>query len=592
MSRTLTLKAWIDWDGDGDTAFPGAYENVSVDIVGVDGPRRGRSSVFGDFSAGQMVLTLKNIHGNYSPYRQTSPLYGFKKAERLMRFSVVQDGVTKHQFTGYTADFNELGKPMGFPTVEITAYDGFEKLQRGSIRTGLYVNKYVHELVTLILDLANWPVGLRALETSDVLVPYFWMDNDVSPLEALLKAVQQEMGGRLFIAKDGSVTFWNRYHVASSASLYTFKTTVGIDLRMRQEDFYDRIRHARGTVRPEAGYSSLYTLRSIGTPLVYGDNFFDIAFDYPAIEVAVPVVDVATETNITTLNEALDAVEIDITLTDGQEFEEGQVMVIDAEQMLVKQKLSINTCRVERGYNSTTAATHSNGQVVRRYNFAVNTDYIANAVIDGTGTDITNQLSIKTFKADGKNAKVNIWCDEADGGFLMFFQVRGKALRPTGESGIVEVEVADPHVSSALFAEEFSYILESRAIKAYANLRAAISGAPVVNLSRPMVGLVPKNSAEMSALLSLELGNVLRIQNIGGRHPMMLDAEFVAESIAYDYSSYSHEKPIKLLGVNCQMFHRDVAEAALFRVSSDDSSGEYSQITTDAATSGDRIAHV
>jgi len=64
-----------------------------------------------------------------------------------------------------------------------------------------------------------------------------------------------------------------------------------------------------------------------------------------------------------TLAEDLDASEDGVDVSDGTKFALGNVLVIDSEKMLVK-SISSNTLTVEREYEGTSAATHSNGTAI------------------------------------------------------------------------------------------------------------------------------------------------------------------------------------------------------------------------------------
>jgi len=64
-----------------------------------------------------------------------------------------------------------------------------------------------------------------------------------------------------------------------------------------------------------------------------------------------------------TLAEDLDASEDGVDVSDGTKFALGNVLIIDSEKMLVK-SISSNTLTVERDYEGTSAATHSNGAAI------------------------------------------------------------------------------------------------------------------------------------------------------------------------------------------------------------------------------------
>lgn len=67
-----------------------------------------------------------------------------------------------------------------------------------------------------------------------------------------------------------------------------------------------------------------------------------------------------------TLTEDLDTSETGVDVSDGTQFTTGNVILIDAEQMYVS-GVAANTLTVTRGYNGTTAATHSSGAIIYEY---------------------------------------------------------------------------------------------------------------------------------------------------------------------------------------------------------------------------------
>jgi hypothetical protein len=73
----------------------------------------------------------------------------------------------------------------------------------------------------------------------------------------------------------------------------------------------------------------------------------------------------AAYVDTSTLNEALNASDPTVTVTDGAKFAAGQVIQIDAEQLLVT-AVSGNDLTVTRGYNGTTGAAHESGTPISR----------------------------------------------------------------------------------------------------------------------------------------------------------------------------------------------------------------------------------
>lgn len=566
MAREIGLRVYVDWDNDGD--FGDANEDVTQYLLDVTGPSRGRASVYDEFGPGSLSIVLDNRSQLFSPYNESSALVaaGSLVPGRAVKFDVAKDTGTRTLFYGYTSSFVQPRRLYDHPGVQISAIDGFEKLRRTKIRIPLYENKYVHELIEAILDQANWPADLRDIDTSETLIPFFYQPEQ-SALTMLKLAQKQELGGQLFMSKDGKVAFRNREARAISQSLYTFYRLTSFGLELREEDLFDRIEHTRGRYQLDADISPVYVMRNTGMKLNFGDNWLDVPFSYPAKSVVIPAVDPLLTENITTLNGAINSSVTEFAVVNGSLLVPGTVIRIDAEWMLITGKNGVNRVKVTRDYDASPgAASHGNGATVERLTLPVNTDYKANAVADGTGTDLTSALSVKSFQADSDSAKLNLYCGETLGAYLMFFQVRGYALRESEENALITVEVTSPIVKDAPLQEQFVFNNDEAAVRAYANLRASIAEKP---LPRPPVEIVPTTSEEMNAVLDLELGSRITLQNLAGRDPINLNDDFFVESLDYDWTIGKGQKPMRLARVRLKTFHHDLSEANLFRISGD-----------------------
>lgn len=85
------LKLYIDWDGDGD--YLDAYEDVSAALARAT-VKRGRGAVTDQFAAGTATISIENPAGVYSPYNESSPLYGLMLPGRAAKLEAVIDAAT------------------------------------------------------------------------------------------------------------------------------------------------------------------------------------------------------------------------------------------------------------------------------------------------------------------------------------------------------------------------------------------------------------------------------------------------------------------------------------------------------------------
>src|SRR3990167_2327012 len=76
------------------------------------------------------------------------------------------------------------------------------------------------------------------------------------------------------------------------------------------------------------------------------------------------------KTPASTTSEVLDATETGVDVTTGTDFEVGQTILVESEQMWVS-AISSNTLTVTRGVNGTTAATHVTASAIQIYEYPV-----------------------------------------------------------------------------------------------------------------------------------------------------------------------------------------------------------------------------
>jgi hypothetical protein len=174
----------------------GDVRNISIN--------RGKSNFIDNISAGEVVVELNNRNRDYDPTYAAGPYYGQiipKRAVRVSSNDIIE-------FSGLVDDWNLLYEPNGEAIATFVASDGFVYLNNQTLNVGTATVEYSGARVNAILDdpTVLWPTELRDIDTG---VHQLGADVITDNTNALtyLRLVEQSEGGRLFISKNGYVTF-------------------------------------------------------------------------------------------------------------------------------------------------------------------------------------------------------------------------------------------------------------------------------------------------------------------------------------------------------------------------------------------------
>ncbi len=275
LASYVSLSIKIDWNNDGD--FTDANEDVSAYAIYPLQTKRGRARVSDDFAAGTGSFRLLNRDGRFSPFNASSPLYPNVLPGRPVVISAVYNAVTYPVFSGRCTPVSQSAKPED-PYVEFEMVDAFEELRLGLTNTPLAVNKRVDEVITTILDDIGWPAGQRDLDTAGSTRGIYTNHNRL-PINALQLAAKQELGARLFIAKDGDMTFRNRYAAGEKLPSATLAGTFDdVDPQVRQEDLVDEVRATYPRYSVDTALTELFSLTLVRA-LPAGTSTFDFEFN-------------------------------------------------------------------------------------------------------------------------------------------------------------------------------------------------------------------------------------------------------------------------------------------------------------------------
>lgn len=179
------------------------FYDITSDVRAIS-IRRGKSNYIDNISAGEVVVELNNRNRDYDPTYAAGPYYGQiipKRAVRVSSNDIIE-------FSGLVDDWNLYYEPNGEAIATFVASDGFVYLNNQTLNAGTATVQYSGARVNAILDdpTVLWPTELRDIDTG---VHQLGADVIADNTNALsyLQLVETSEGGRLFISKNGYVTF-------------------------------------------------------------------------------------------------------------------------------------------------------------------------------------------------------------------------------------------------------------------------------------------------------------------------------------------------------------------------------------------------
>jgi hypothetical protein len=301
----LAVQLLVNWNGDGSTYVDEAPYGRALSIS------RGRSGVNDKPGAGRATVRLRNLEGRFSPENAASPLYHTVVGGRAVAATASYHGVSYPLFVGR---ISEISQTVGLKGAEVTltCLDAFEQFRlteaKADLGAGL-VDPTVDAVITAILAAAGW-MGPTRLDTGRSLLQYAQPMSNV--LQALGHAALQEMGGLLFMGKDGAVVFHNaahRQHTGVSAVLFAVES---MQLATRSTDIVQNVRVGYNTYTwPQSGAtpSSVYSGQAgRQLPPQASTTFTDFLSSAAAIDVIAP-----QQTTDYTANSAADGSGLDVT---------------------------------------------------------------------------------------------------------------------------------------------------------------------------------------------------------------------------------------------------------------------------------------
>ena len=232
-----TLRVFVDFDS--DTAFEvnplildsltegildtnrlgsGTLPVEVTDLVTKCAIRRGRNRITSQFEFGSATVTLYDQNGDWNPMNPAGAYYPNLVPLRQIIIFASYGGDDYNLFSGFITNY-DTGFRQGnedVSTVTLRCVDGFKLLAGSAISTvsGAPAGQLSGARVNALLDVIEWPVSLRNIDTGDTLL----QADPGTPRNALqaLKTVEDSEFGGVFVDASGAVNFISRNNLITT----------------------------------------------------------------------------------------------------------------------------------------------------------------------------------------------------------------------------------------------------------------------------------------------------------------------------------------------------------------------------------------
>ena len=215
---------------DGDSEF--ADVMTSVTNINV---RRGRRDVGDQFSAGTMTFTIQDVDGVFNPFDQNSPYYDTAESKpglaplrevQLIRYDSTDS--PEFLFSGYVVNYDYNFALGGLDTVTVYCADQFYLLAQTYLDELNVTAETSGERIETVLDLpeVDFPIAARNIETGTVNLGHaaaYTVPAGTNVLQYLTQINETAEFGRLFMSRDGVLTFQERIGITFSPPVADFK---------------------------------------------------------------------------------------------------------------------------------------------------------------------------------------------------------------------------------------------------------------------------------------------------------------------------------------------------------------------------------
>jgi hypothetical protein len=213
---------------------------------------RGKNQELDKYRAGSINIQLHNQSRFFDPDFVESPYVGNLVPRRGLRVLVGSVPV----FTGRVADWNLGYSPGKDATATVEGIDNFRLLAQQRLTAGTVVEETTGERIAEVLDMSSvdWPADNRLIDTGQSTLGSAVLDGTENALAYLQEVELSEIGGSLFVSREGYLTFKDRLATPQTDGAILFSDDgtgipfTAIEVEYGTENLYNRV-----TVTSEAG---------------------------------------------------------------------------------------------------------------------------------------------------------------------------------------------------------------------------------------------------------------------------------------------------------------------------------------------------
>ena len=227
-----TLKGVLDNTSyvlDGTTEFASVMDSTTSITV-----KRGRRDIGDTFSAGTMTFTIQDVDGIFNPFDENSPYYDTAESKpglapmrqvKLIRYS--STNVPELLYSGYVVNYDYNFALGGLDTVTVYCADQFYLLSQTYLNELNVTAETSGERIETVLDLpeVDFPALARNISTGTVNLGHaaaYTVPAGTNVLQYIAQINDTAEFGRLFMSRDGVLTFQDRIGNTLSASVADF----------------------------------------------------------------------------------------------------------------------------------------------------------------------------------------------------------------------------------------------------------------------------------------------------------------------------------------------------------------------------------
>lgn len=235
MARA-TYALLVDWQDNDD--FVDAIDIITPYWLWGQGItlKRGRdraSQLTGRSTAGQLGAVLDNTDNRFSSFNTSSPLTGLVVPARKVQFRATFDAVTYDLWGGFLLTIEPSPEAKGPKIAKLSAAGPLAWLNdpKRTVSVAMQTNILTGAAIAAMLDAAGWPAADRTLDDGETTMTRWWQGK-ASPLTGLRK-IEDTDGGFIAEGADRKVIFEDRHHRLASphyVSQATYSDALGAAL--------------------------------------------------------------------------------------------------------------------------------------------------------------------------------------------------------------------------------------------------------------------------------------------------------------------------------------------------------------------------